>query len=161
MSKNGKFHKTDPEAAFLADQSKTAQQAIGTVIKEIEGNLARSADVRAWAARYPWRTVAAVTAAGFGAGIAAAAIVHPKKSQSNGSADKRVETEVGDVDVEMRLQHDPETRSGRLAGGLRWLAGGLAAAAGEALFAATRKQLESALTQEEPANEPTNGRRKA
>ena len=87
MSKNGKSHTTDPEAEFLAEQSKAARQAIGTVIKEIEGNLARSADVRAWAARYPWRTVAAATAAGFGAGIAAAAIVHPKKSDSNGHAD--------------------------------------------------------------------------
>jgi hypothetical protein len=145
MSKNGKSHTTDPEAEFLAEQSKAARQAIGTVIKEIEGNLARSADVRAWAARYPWRTVAAATAAGFGAGIAAAAIVHPKKSDSNGHADSDVQAR--SADAEMKLQDRPEQKSAKLAAGLRWLAGGLAAAVGEALFAATRKQLESALTQ--------------
>jgi hypothetical protein len=147
MSKNGKSHTTDPEAAFLAEQSKAARQAIGTVIKEIEGNLARSADVRAWAARYPWRTVAAATAAGFGAGIAAAAIVHPKKSESNGRAESHAPVDARTADAEMKLQDLPEKKSAKLAGGLRWLAGGLAAAAGEALFAATRKQLESALTQ--------------
>ncbi len=154
MSKNGKSHSTDPEAEFLAEQSKAARHAIGTVIKEIEGNLARSADVRAWAARYPWRTVAAATAAGFGAGIAAAAIVHPKKSDSNGHADGDVQVNARNADAEMKLQDTSETRSAKLAGGLRWLAGGLAAAAGEALFAATRKQLESALTQPGDADSP-------
>ncbi len=161
MSKNGKSHATDHEAEFLAKQSKAARQAFGTVVKEIEGNLARSADVRAWAARYPWPTVAAATAAGFGAGIATAAIVHPKEANSNGTAENHVDVEAENAHAELKLQSTPEKRSGKLAGGLRWLAGGLAAAAGEALFAATRKQLESALTQEEQPSQPTNGRRKA
>jgi hypothetical protein len=160
MSKNGKSPAKDPETAFLAEQSKAARQALGTVVKEIESNLARSADVRAWAARYPWPTVAAATAVGFGAGLATAAAVHPQKSQSNGVAEEQLEVDAGGAHAELKLQDRPGNSSSKVVGGLRWLAGGLAAAAGEALFAATRKQLESALTQQEPADRPTNGRPK-
>jgi hypothetical protein len=156
MSKNGKSKSSDPEAEFLAEQSRLAKQAIGQVIGEIEHNLARSADVRAWAARYPWPTVAAATAAGFGAGIAASAVIHSKNGQTNGAVnEERFQAEADTAPAAAEPKIRPAKRSGGIGGGLRWLAGGLAAAAGEALFAATRKQLESALSQTSDDESPT------
>ena len=161
MSKNGKSKSSDPEAEFLAEQTRLAKEAIGQVIGEIEHNLARSADVRAWAARYPWPTVAAATVAGFGAGIAASAVIHSKNGHSNGAAnEERLQAEAGNAPASAEPTSRPAKRSGGIGGGLRWLAGGLAAAAGEALFAATRKQLESALSQRDSGSEPTNERPK-
>jgi hypothetical protein len=161
MSKNAKANSGDPEAEFLAEQSRLAKQAIGQVIGEIEHNLARSADVRAWAARYPWPTVAAATAAGFGAGIATSAVIHSKNGHSNGAdSEERLQAEAGKVPSAAEPENRSAKRSGGIGGGLRWLAGGLAAAAGEALFAATRKQLESALSRRDSGSEPTNERRK-
>ena len=119
MSKNGKSKSSDPEAEFLAEQTRLAKQAIGQVIGEIEHNLARSADVRAWAARYPWPTVAAATAAGFGAGIAASAVIHSKNGHSNGADNQeRLQAEAGKVPSAAEPENQPEKRSGGIAGGL-------------------------------------------
>jgi hypothetical protein len=149
MAKN---HKSAPEqeADFLAEQARLAKLAIKTVLGEIEQNLARSADVRAWAARYPWPTVATVAAGGAAAGIAVKSMItsNGKSTNENGHFDAE---RIADFNVEVRSKKSAEKKPGTFASGLRWLATGLATAAAEALFAAAREQLQSALKQPESA----------
>jgi hypothetical protein len=154
MSKNHKSSASDIEAEFLAEQSKLARQAISTVLGEMERNLLRSADVRAWAARYPWPTAAAAVVAGAGAGVAVKSML-----PSNGKATNGAAAVAGDRIPEVRVEVGPKKstskKPGTLASGLRWLATGLATAAAEALIATTRQQVEAALKQ--PQVKPPNG----
>src|SRR5260221_8952023 len=85
MSKNKKSSAPDAEAEFLSEQSRLARQALSTVLGEIERNLLRSADVRAWAARYPWPTAATATVAGVGAGVAVKSMLAPNGKVTNGA----------------------------------------------------------------------------
>src|SRR5262249_24070029 len=94
----------------------------------------------------PWPTAAAAVAAGFGAGMAASAVIHSKPAHTNGAPNGQ-ESETAAANLEVNQQKSAQVPPGKLAAGFRWLAGGLAAAGGEALFAATRKQLEAALAQ--------------
>src|SRR5438309_9290825 len=86
MSKNKKPSASDAQAEFLADQSRLARQALGTVLDEMQRNLSRSADVRAWAARYPWPMAATASIAGVGAGVAVKSMLAPNGKATNGNA---------------------------------------------------------------------------
>jgi len=146
MSKNKKSSASDTQAAFLAEQSRLARQALGTVLGEIERNLLRSADVRAWAARYPWPTAATATVAGLGAGVAVKSMLAPNGKATNGAAGAGA-NRLPELHVEVTPKKPSKKKSGTLSSGLRWVATGLATAAAEALFAATRQQVEAALKQ--------------
>jgi len=147
MAKN---HKSAPrqEADFLIEQTRLAKLAIKTVLEEMEQNLARSADVRAWAARYPWPTVATAAVGGAAAGIAVKSMISSNGKSTNGDGHVDYQ-QVPDVHVEVSRKQPPEKKPSALASGLRWLATGMATAAAEALFAATREQLQSTLKQPE------------
>ena len=144
MSKNKKSSAPDAEAEFLAEQSRLARQALGTVLGEIERNLLRSADVRAWAARYPWLTAATATVAGVGAGISMKSMLAPNGKATNGAAVASA-NRLPELRVEVSPKKPSEKKPGALASGLRWLVTGLATAAAEALFAATRQQVDAAI----------------
>jgi hypothetical protein len=143
MSKNGKQSAPDPEAEFLAEQSKLAKRAIGHVVGEMKQNLLHSADVRAWAVRYPLPTVAAAAAAGVGAGLAVRSAVSGKRDEPDGAADSKPAERAA---PESDSNDNSAKAAGTVASGLRWVAAGLASAAAEALFAAARSQIESALS---------------
>jgi hypothetical protein len=143
MSKNDEQSAPDPEAEFLAEQSKLAKRAIGHVFGEMKQNLLHSADIRAWAVCYPLPTVAAAAAAGVGAGLAVRSAVSGKRDDPDGAADskpaERSAPEADSTDTSAKA-------AGTVASGLRWVAAGLASAAAEALFAAARSQIEIALS---------------
>ena len=145
MAKNHKST-SQQEADFLAEQSRLAKLAIKTVLDEVQQNLARSADVRVWAARYPWPTVATAAVGGAAAGIAVKSMISSNGRSTNGNGHFDPQR-VAELQVEVRPKKPPEKKPGTLSSGLRWLATGLATAAAEALFAATRQQLQSALKQ--------------
>jgi hypothetical protein len=144
MSKNKKSSAADAESEFLAAQSKLARQALGTVLGEIERNLLRSADVRAWAARYPWPTAATAAVAGAGAGIAVKSMLASNGKATNGAAGTGA-NRLPELRVEVTPKKPREKKPGAVASGLRWLVSGVATAAAEALFAATRQQVEATL----------------
>jgi hypothetical protein len=146
VSKNKKSSASDAEAEFLAEQSRLARQALGTVLGEIERNLLRSADVRAWAARYPWPTAATAAVAGVGAGVAVKSMLAPNGKATNGAAGAAA-NRLPELHVEVSPKEPSEKKPGVVASGLRWLVTGLATAAAEALFAATRQQVEAAIKQ--------------
>lgn len=58
------------EGELLDHESELARGALGRLRDEIFESLKRSADVRAWAARFPWPTLGAAAVAGIGAGWA-------------------------------------------------------------------------------------------
>ncbi len=146
MAKNQKSA-PQQEADFLAEQSRLAKLAIKTVFDEMEQNLARAADVRAWTVRYPWPSVATAAAGGAAAGIAVKSMVSSNGKSTNGNGHFDHER-MAELHVEVSPEKPSHKKSaGTLASGLRWLATGLATAAAEAFFAATSEQLQSALKQ--------------
>src|ERR1700757_3870555 len=108
-----KTHKSVPqqEADFLAEQTQLAKLAIKTVIEEMESNLARSADVRAWAARYPWPTVATAAVGGAAAGIAVKSMIssNGKSANGNGHLDH---DQVPELHVEVSQKKPIEKKTG-------------------------------------------------
>ncbi len=53
------------EAELLRQQADEARRAVAQAFNRIQDDLKASADVKAWACRYPWPTVGAAAAAGF------------------------------------------------------------------------------------------------
>jgi hypothetical protein len=66
------------EADYLAREVSDAKAALLNTIGELRNGMASSADLRAWARRYPWAAVGAASVAGFAAGTA----VTPAPGQS-------------------------------------------------------------------------------
>jgi hypothetical protein len=56
------------EAQYLADQAAAAQEAMQRTWADIKHSLGHSADVRAWAKKYPWIATATAVAAGVATG---------------------------------------------------------------------------------------------
>ncbi len=133
------------EAEFLETQTRIAKEALATVLAEMKQNLAHSADVRAWANRYPWPTVATAAVAGAGAGVAVKSVISSGK-HTNGAAGSPNDR-ISELHIEVKPKKKAEKKQGTIAGGVTWLLTGLATAAGEALFAATRKNVEATLRQ--------------
>jgi hypothetical protein len=53
------------ESEFLTHEAELAKTAIGTVLHELQSNLAKAGDVKLWAHHYPWLTVGVAAATGF------------------------------------------------------------------------------------------------
>ena len=58
------------EGELLENESQLARGALQRLREEIMQSLRRSADVRAWAAQYPWPTLGAAAVAGIAGGWA-------------------------------------------------------------------------------------------
>jgi ElaB/YqjD/DUF883 family membrane-anchored ribosome-binding protein len=71
------------EADFLADQAAAAQRAMSVTLERMRADLGDTADLAAWARRYPWPTVGMAAAAGF---LAVLAIRSPAASRANESS---------------------------------------------------------------------------
>lgn len=145
----------EQEADFLAEQSRLAKEALQTVLGEMKRNLARSADVRAWAERYPWPMAATAAGVGVGAGMAVKSVISGKST--NGHAPLPAEERIPALHVEVRAKEQAKKKPAAIVRGLRWLVTGLATAIAEALFAATRKNVETALKHQQNghAEQPT------
>ena len=66
------------EADYVTEQAAQAKAAIGTVIGDIKGAIASSANFREWTRQYPWLVTAGAAVAGFAAGM----VVTPSKEES-------------------------------------------------------------------------------
>jgi hypothetical protein len=71
------------EADFLADQAAAAQRALSATLERMRADLGDSADLTAWARRYPWPTMGVAAAFGF---LAVVAIGSPPSPRSVDSA---------------------------------------------------------------------------
>ncbi len=77
-------HAREPsEADFLADQAAAAQRALSATLERMCADLGDSADLTAWARRYPWPTMGVAAAFGF---LAVVAIGSPRSARSVDSA---------------------------------------------------------------------------
>ncbi|HEX4145790.1 MAG TPA: hypothetical protein VHY91_19955 [Pirellulales bacterium] len=70
------------EADFLSDQAAAAHRAFSSTLERMRADLGDSADLAAWARRYPWPTMGIAAAAGF---LAVVAIGSPPSAQASES----------------------------------------------------------------------------
>ena len=73
------------EEAFLADQAAAAQGALSNTLERMRADLGASADLAAWARKYPWPAVGAAAAVGF---LAAVVVGSPPRRTADPVAPK-------------------------------------------------------------------------
>src|SRR4029079_2903524 len=66
------------EAAYVTEQAEQAKAAIASILGDMKGAVAQSANLKEWTRQYPW----IVTASAAVAGVAAAMAVTPSKDES-------------------------------------------------------------------------------
>jgi hypothetical protein len=90
------------ESQYLARQQQDAKAAISRTAKELQQELLRSADPRAWMLTHPWATLGAAVVAGF----AAASVATPTKEEQALSRLAKLEAALND-----RNGHDSDNHS--------------------------------------------------
>ncbi|HTU26705.1 MAG TPA: hypothetical protein VMF30_14955 [Pirellulales bacterium] len=90
------------EADFLAEQAAAAQRALSDTLRRMKADLGDTADLAAWARRYPWPTVGIAAAAGF---LVAKTMFSPASAHEVGPTDI--------ADEETAADSTPRTRGAR------------------------------------------------
>lgn len=112
------------EAELLEHESQLARGAVQRLRHEIMQSLRRSADVKAWAVRFPWPTLGAAAVAGIGAGWAIGSATR-RGTASDQSLDESA-ADPSTIRPEAEAAAHP---TGRLVSGLGTLAGAVMSAA--------------------------------
>ncbi len=81
--------KRQSEASLLADQAAAAQRTITGTLERMRADLGASADLEAWARKYPWPTVGAAAAVGFLAVVAVGSKPTPRDPHLPSRAESR------------------------------------------------------------------------
>ncbi len=122
------------EGELLDHESHLARGALGRLRGEILESLKRSADVRAWAERFPWPTLGAAAVAGIGAGWAVGSATRRQTPEEEAAeAAEEIHSAAG---LEVAAEHP----AGRLVSGLGTMVGTFASAA---MGAATQAVVEA------------------
>jgi hypothetical protein len=100
------------EADFLAEQAAAARRALSVTLERMRADLGDSADLSAWARRYPWPTVGIAAAAGF---LAVVAVGSPASSAATEASSPLGENAAADERPSSRRargRHGPEKDHG-------------------------------------------------
>jgi hypothetical protein len=89
------------ETEYLAGEADAAREALAATLAEMRQSLKDSADVRAWAQKYPWATLGAAAAAGF---LAASTVVPRRRSDSQEREPMLVERILADEQIAARIK---------------------------------------------------------
>jgi len=118
------------EEEFLDRESRLAREALTRVRMEALESLGRTADVSAWAERYPWQSLGTAAVAGVGAGWALGRTFHRKSSTSKSSHRSGGSAEENAAESDAAAAYSkPPGAALRLMRGLGTLTGALASAA--------------------------------
>ena len=145
------------EAELLDREAQLARDALQRLRGEILESLGRSADISAWAARYPWPTLGAAAVAGVGAGWALgnATRREPPSSEATPTADESAGAPQAAAPETAAAGAAPP--AARLVGGLGTLAGAFASAvvgaATEAVAQVIKESLHDTLRPEDPGKQ--------
>ncbi len=136
---------------FLDRESRSAREALRQLRGEALESLSRSADVSAWAERYPWQSLGAAATAGLGAGWALGRTFRRRPAES---VREQLDQETsGDSSSESALPH----AANRLMSGLGTLTGALASAAftaaAESLTEVVKQTMRDAINPAEPSSD--------
>lgn len=138
---------------FLDRESRLAREALRQLRGEALESLSRSADVSAWAERYPWQSLGVAATAGLGAGWALGRTFRRKPSES---VDRSMDYETEGVATS---ESDRPHAAQRLMSGLGTLTGALASAAftaaAESLTEVVKQTMRDAINPAEPNSDQT------